>query len=108
MCVENSRMNLKFGGEDVTETFIKMMLFDHFNYANMDLLKRHDYLLAEELKQKFCTLEDAHISVQLYEFHLRAFGQDTRKYQFKTYDEVMLAPMVCMRFCSPWPQTDVL
>jgi actin-related protein 8 len=97
MCVENSRINLKFGGEDVTETFTKMMLFDHFNYANMDLLKRHDYLLAEELKQKFCTLEDAHISVQLYEFHLRAFGQDTRKYQFKTYDEVMLAPMVCIR-----------
>ncbi|KAG9722326.1 chromatin remodeling complex subunit, partial [Aureobasidium melanogenum] len=93
MCVENSRMNLKFGGEDVTETFIKMMLYDHFNYANMNLLRRHDYLLAEELKQKFCTLEDAHISVQLYEFHLRAFGQDTRKYQFKTYDEVMLAPM---------------
>lgn len=94
MCVENSRMNLKFGGEDVTQTFIKMMLFDRFNYTEMDLLKRHDYLLAEELKQKFCTLDDAHISVQLYDFHLRAFGQDTRKYQFKVYDEGMLAPMV--------------
>jgi actin-related protein 8 len=107
MCVENSRMNLKFGGEDVTETFTKMMLFDHFNYADLDLLKRHDYLLAEELKQKFCTLEDAHISVQLYEFHLRAFGQDTRKYQFKTYDEVMLAPMVCMVYSPLWPSTDM-
>ncbi|GAB7355582.1 hypothetical protein MBLNU459_g6051t1 [Dothideomycetes sp. NU459] len=93
MCMENSRINLKFGGEDVTETFIKMMLYDHLNYSDMNLLRRHDYLLAEELKQKFCTLEDAHISVQLYEFHLRAPGQDTRKYQFKTYDEVMLAPM---------------
>lgn len=98
MCVENSRINLKFGGEDVTETFIKMMLFDHFNYADMNLNRRYDYLLAEELKQKFCTLEDAHISVQLYEFHLRASGQDTRKYQFKTYDEVMLAPMVSTCF----------
>lgn len=94
MCLEGSRVNLKYGGEDITETFIKMMLFDHFNYADMNLNRRYDYLLAEELKQKFCTLEDSHISVQLYEFHLRASGQDTRKYQFKTYDEVMLAPMV--------------
>lgn len=94
MCIENSRINLKYGGEDVTETFIKMMLYDHLNYSDINLMRRHDYLLAEELKQKFCTLEDAHISVQLYEFHLRAPGQDTRKYQFKTYDEVMLAPMV--------------
>jgi actin-related protein 8 len=100
MCVENSRVNLKYGGEDVTEAFIKMMLFDHLNYADMNLQRRHDYLLAEELKQKFCTLADEHISVQLYEFHLRASGQDTRKYQFKTYDEVMLAPMVC----STYPQ----
>lgn len=94
MCVESSRINLKYGGDDVTETFIKMMLFDHFNYSDMNLNRRYDALLAEELKQKFCTLEDAHISVQLYEFHLRAPGQDTRKYSFKTYDEVMLAPMV--------------
>lgn len=96
MCVEGSRMNLKFGGEDVTETFIRMMLFDHFNYADMDLNRRHDWLLAEELKQKFCTLDDSHISVQLYDFHLRAHGQDTRKYSFKVYDEVMLAPMVSL------------
>lgn len=96
MCIESSRVNLKYGGEDVTETFIKMMLFDHFNYTDINLNRRYDYLLAEELKQKFCTMEDAHISVQLYEFHLRAAGQDTRRYQFKTYDEVMLAPMVSL------------
>lgn len=95
MCVENSRVNLKYGGEDVTETFIKMMLFDHLNYSDMNLKRRHDYLLAEELKEKFCTLDDSNISVQLYEFYVRASGQDTRKYHFKVYDEGMLAPMVC-------------
>ncbi|PNS15791.1 hypothetical protein CAC42_4243 [Sphaceloma murrayae] len=93
MCIEDSRMNLKYGGEDVTDTFVKMMLFDKLNYNEMNLNRRHDYILAEELKQKFCTLSDEHISVQLYEFHVRAFGQNTRKYSFKTYDEVMLAPL---------------
>jgi actin-related protein 8 len=94
MCLEESRMNLKYGGDDVTDTFIKMMLFDHFPYADINLKRRHDWLLAEELKKKFCTMNENEISVQLYEFHLRASGQDTRKYTFKTYDETMLAPMV--------------
>jgi actin-related protein 8 len=94
MCIENSRVNLKYGGADVTETFIKMMLFDHFPYADINLRRRYDFMVAEELKQKFCTMNESDISVQLYDFHLRVSGQDTRKYSFKTYDEVMLAPMV--------------
>jgi len=94
MCIENSRINLKYGGADVTDTFIKMMLFDHFPYADINLKRRYDFLLAEELMSKFCTMNEADISVQLFDFHVRASGQDTRKYMFKTYDEVLLAPMV--------------
>lgn len=96
MCLENTRMNLQQGGEDITRTFIKMMIFDHFNYSDMNLNRRYDYLLAEELKHKFCTLSDDNISVQQYDFYLRAFGQETRKYQFKMYDEGMLAAMVSL------------
>ena len=92
MCIENSRVNLKYGGADVTDTFIKMMLYDHFPYEEIDLNRRHDFLLAEELKIKFCTMNESDISPQLFEFHLRASGQDTRKYTFKTYDEVILSP----------------
>jgi actin-related protein 8 len=93
MCIEDCRINLKYGGYDVTETFIKMMLFDKFNYSDFNLMRRHDFLLAEELKEKYTLMTDENISVQLYEFHLRAAGQETRKYQFKIYDEGMLAPM---------------
>ena len=92
MCIEDSRINLKYGGADVMETFIKMMLYDHFPYSDIDLNRRYDFLLAEEISIKFCTLNEADVSVQLFDFHLRAPGQDTRKYTFKTYDEVLLAP----------------
>jgi actin-related protein 8 len=92
MCIENSRINLKYGGADVTETFIKMMLYDHFPYADINLRRRYDFLLAEELKKSFCTMNEADIMVQAYDFHLRAPGRNTRKYSFKTYDEVLLAP----------------
>ncbi|KAK4247769.1 ARP8-like protein [Corynascus novoguineensis] len=93
LCIEDSRINLKFGGYDVTETFIKMMLYDNFPYQDINLRRRYDFLLAEELKIKYCTLSQANISVQNFDFHLRAPNQPTRKYQFKFYDEVILSPM---------------
>ncbi|KAI8963974.1 actin-like ATPase domain-containing protein [Daldinia sp. FL1419] len=93
LCVEDSRVNLKYGGYDVTETFMKMMLYDHFPYQEINLRRRYDFLLAEELKIKYCTMAQNDISVQLYSFHLRAPNQPTREYTFKTYDEVILAPM---------------
>lgn len=93
MVIDNSRVNLKYGGRDITEAFVKMIIYNHFPYSEINLNRRYDFQLAEELKQKFCTMNEADISVQLYDFHLRAPGQDTRKYTFKIYDEVMLAPM---------------
>ena len=92
MCIENSRVNIKIGGADVTDTFIRMMLYDHFPYSDINLKRRYDFVLAHEIKEKFCTMNETDISVQLYDFHLRAPGENTAKYQFKTYDEVLLAP----------------
>lgn len=105
MCIEDSRVNLKYGGYDVTETLTKMMLFDHFNYSDFNLMRRHDFLLAEELKEKYTTMTDENISVQLYDFHVRAYGQETRKYSFKIYDEGMLAPLVCQIPTSKYTKT---
>jgi len=93
LCAEESRVNLKMGGADITETFVKMMLFGHFPYSDMNLKRRYDFLLAEELKHKFCSMDEGSVTVQTWDFHLRASGQDTRKYVFKTYDETMLSVM---------------
>lgn len=93
LCIDDSRINLKYGGWDITDTFMKMMLYDNFPYQDINLRRRYDFLLAEELKIKHCTMSQADISVQLFNFHVRAPNQPTRKYQFKTYDEVILAPM---------------
>ena len=91
MCLENSRVNLKYGGADVTETFLRMMLHDHFPYQEINLNRRYDFLLAEELKCKICNISEDSVVVDPQTFHLRAPGQETRKYQFKTYDEPLLA-----------------
>jgi actin-related protein 8 len=95
MCVEDSRVNLKYGGMDVTELFMKMMLYDYFPYADINLKRRYDFLLAEELKQKYTHMNERDIvNVITNDFHVRAAGQDTYKFQLKVYDSPMLAPMV--------------
>lgn len=80
----------------MTEALVKTLLASHFPYAELGLARRHDFLLANELKQKYCTLSYADLSngSQFFEFYLRVFRQDTRFWRFKAYDEVMLAPMV--------------
>lgn len=93
MCVENSRVNLKMGGQDVTQAFVKMMLHDHFPYADINLWRRYDFLLAEDLKKNLCTMSEASVSPQVFDFHLRVSGEDTQKHTFRAFDEVHLAPM---------------
>ncbi|KAI9723083.1 MAG: actin-like protein arp8 [Chrysothrix sp. TS-e1954] len=93
MCVESSRINLRYGGSDVTETFMRMMLTDSFPYSDINLRRRYDFLLGDELKHKFCTLSIMEFAQQQFEFYLRVAGQDTRQYYFRAYDEVILAPM---------------
>ncbi|RMZ76572.1 hypothetical protein DV737_g4782, partial [Chaetothyriales sp. CBS 132003] len=93
MIIEESRVNLKYGGDDVTEAFVKMILYNHFPYADINLKRRYDFLLAEELKTRWSTMIEPDIVVQTGEFHLRAPNRDTRKYSFKIYDEVALPSM---------------
>lgn len=97
MVIDNSRVNLKYGGQDVTDSFVKMIIYNHFPYADVNLKRRYDFLLVEELKSKFSTIAEADISVQLYDFHVRAPGQDTRKYTFKIYDEVALPTLALFK-----------
>ncbi|KAF3081487.1 actin-like protein arp8 [Orbilia oligospora] len=92
MVIPDSRLNLKFGGDDVTTTFTQMILTNSFPYSDINLLRRYDYLLAEDLKVKYTTLNEADVVVQFHNFHVRAPGEETIKYGFKTYDEVYLAP----------------
>ncbi|KAF2843345.1 actin-like ATPase domain-containing protein [Patellaria atrata CBS 101060] len=93
MCIESSRINLKYGGADVTEALFKMMLIDQFPYSDINLNRRYDFLLAEERKHETLTMNDADVIVRQWSFYLRVAGQDTRRYQYKTYDEPMIAPM---------------
>lgn len=89
MAIADSRVNLKFGGKDITKTLARM-LSDHQFPHHVDLSKMWDFNLIEWIKQKYCTCNDAEMAVQLYSFYSRQPNQPALKYNFKTFDEVML------------------
>lgn len=94
MVINDSRVRLDYGGKHITEAFTKLMLQQGFPYSDINLANHNDdWELAEDLKKNFCTFNDADIAVQLYNFHKRKPGEKTQKYNFKVYDEVMLAPL---------------
>jgi actin-related protein 8 len=93
MVIPDSRVNLKMGGDDITLALIKLLLRSHFPYDEIDLSRSYDLALANELKRKYATTNDADLTVQHYSFYQRAPGKRTRKFEFKTFEEVMLAPL---------------
>lgn len=93
MIVSDSRVYLNYGGDHITEAFTKILLQQKFPYKDINFYDNSDWELAERLKQKFGTFDDAEIAVQLYHFFMKKPGDKTKKYQFKVYDETMLAPL---------------
>lgn len=93
MIINDSRILLNYGGDAITDTFVKLMLENWFPYRDINLANSYDWQLAQSLKENFITFQDADIAIQLYNFYQRSPFKSTEKYEFKVFDEVMLAPM---------------
>lgn len=91
--LENSAITLDYGSDDITKLFAIFLLQSDFPYQDWDIESVHGWLLAEELKKDYTTFQDANVTVQLYNFIKRIPGQLAEKYDFKVFDEVMLAPL---------------
>ncbi|KAK3817305.1 MAG: hypothetical protein J3Q66DRAFT_282815 [Benniella sp.] len=98
VCIANSRAVLKYGGDDITRCFTALVKRTGFPYRELDLAQTYDWRLMEELKEKWCTLNEADLTVQVYNFFVRRPKEEhTLKYQVKVHDEVALSPM-CLFF----------
>lgn len=86
-------MSINVGGDDITRTFASFLIENQFPYHELNLSRSYDWKLIESLKEKWCTMNEAEISIQVYDFFVRAPYQHTYKYQCKVYDEVFLAPL---------------
>lgn len=92
MVVPDSRVNLKYGGDDVTNAFLKLLQNISFPY-NVDTSDTNDMLLIEELKTQYATADETSIGVSTGQLICPRKNKLTQKYTFKFYDEGMLAPL---------------
>ncbi|KAJ3020601.1 actin-like protein arp8 [Thoreauomyces humboldtii] len=98
LCQPHTRINLKHGGDDVTAFLMKLLGESSFPYKQFNLkANSYDWLLADELKEKFCTFNESEMMVNLCDFYIRAPHRPTLLYRMKVYDEVLLAPRAFFR-----------
>lgn len=91
--VENSCVTLDYGGDDITRLFAKLLLMSNFPYEDWDMNNISGWRNAEALKKQCITFQDIDVTTQLFNFIRRIPNERTEKIDFKTFDEVMLAPL---------------
>ncbi|WBW72263.1 Ino80 complex actin-like protein Arp8 [Schizosaccharomyces osmophilus] len=90
--IPNSRINMKYGGDDITLLFAKLLAKSHFPYREIDLSLPYDWNLMQSLKEKYCGISQGTYNIQLNDFHSRTPDGGTKKYSFKVLDETILSP----------------
>ncbi|KAI9592169.1 hypothetical protein BDF19DRAFT_452556 [Syncephalis fuscata] len=94
LCMPGTKFRLEYGGDDITVFFGDLLRQHNFPYKGIDLTRSYDWLLMEELKERFSTLNETDLTVQLQSFFLRVPGQTTQKYSYKLFDETMMVNML--------------
>lgn len=95
LVINNTRITVPFGGDDITKFFMSILLNSAFPYKSFNMSKNvYDELLANELKEKFVYVDETLLGMNIYDFFVRGPGKRTEKHKMKLYEEGLLAPMV--------------
>lgn len=89
----DTRMNLSYGGDDVTVALTALLQRASFPYKSLDLARTTDWLMMDGLKMKVCTLEEHLVANTPWDFYVVPEKGLTNKYILRTYDENILAPL---------------
>ena len=92
--IPDSRINLKYGGDDITEYWTRLLLRASFPWPDLDLARSVDRRVLQYAKERWCTLYENEVAMQVGESIIRNRGEKTRKFSWRVYEEVFLAPMV--------------
>lgn len=89
----NSIVSLNYGGNDITKLFTILLLMNDIPFKDWNLNNIPDWIIAENLKKKCITFQDADVTTQLFSLIKRIPGKQSEKIEFMAFDEVMLAPL---------------
>ncbi|TFK51830.1 actin-related protein [Heliocybe sulcata] len=93
MVIPETRISLNIGGNDVTEFLYVLLNRINFPYREINLMRWYDWEVLEDLKKRLCTLSEADVALELYDFAVKPPNKPSQKYGLRAYDEIILAPM---------------
>ena len=91
-----TRLQLAFGGDDITALTLQVLLRAHFPYTEINLNRTYDWQLIELIKETMTGLNEAYVGLNLYSFEARRPGKRMAKYSLRLFDEAILAPLVSL------------
>lgn len=101
--VPDSVIRLEYGGDDITRLLFQILRHHSFPYVPVcGLLDPLDFELLNDLREKFCTLDEEEIQSVVYEFFVRRPGATTLNYNFKVIEERLLAVQAMLEPGAPW------
>ncbi|KAG6897437.1 hypothetical protein C0992_001598 [Termitomyces sp. T32_za158] len=68
MVLADTRMSLNIGGDDITEFLYVLLKRINLPYRDLDLNRAYDWKVMEDLKSRLCTLSEADVALNLYDF----------------------------------------
>jgi actin-related protein 8 len=92
--IPDSRINLKYGGDDITEYWTRLLLRSSYPWQDVDLSNAVDRRVLQWTKERWCTLFESDVAMQHGDTIIRRKGQKTKKFSWRMYEEVFLAPLV--------------
>ncbi|KAI7832959.1 hypothetical protein BX661DRAFT_178868 [Kickxella alabastrina] len=92
-CYQESRVNIMYGGDDITRFLFRLFQSSSFPYADASLARMSDWLMLNDLREKQCTMNLSDVNIRLRDLYVRQPNEHTCKYSFKTYDEAYQAPL---------------
>lgn len=58
VCIPRTMVRLNYGGDLVTSILSSLLIKNNFPYAELNISSSYDWKLIEELKEKYCTLNE--------------------------------------------------
>lgn len=89
----DTRINLDYGGDDITSALVSLLLRASFPYKELDLARTQEWLMLDKIKIRICTLEEHLVANTAWDTYVLHEKNLTQKYIFRTYDENILAPL---------------
>ena len=95
MIIPDTRMQQRYGGEDIIDTFYAIAKSIHFPYREADLNRQYDRATLQNVVQQMCGFNEVNFSVNITDFVVQRPGHPPMKYSLQMYDEITLPTYCC-------------